>query len=96
MRVYEIFATGGIPMLPTSLKSTYNNLDDIFPHDIHYYNINDLFSPGDMIQEAINKFDNHSSEGILRRIKIGLSNHGSVRVSSIVSHLMKNLKPEFI
>jgi hypothetical protein len=94
-RIYEIYTTGGIPIIPISLRGAFNEFEDIHENNIHFYDLNDVIESDRMFYAAIEKFDSHGKIGVQERLAIGLQNHGSVRLKSMLSKILASLKLSF-
>ena len=83
IRVFDVFITGGIPIIPESLKNSVG-LVDICRDDIVFYNPMDIVDPWRIVNSAINLFDAGGKAGILRRLLFGRGCHADYRLSKML------------
>jgi hypothetical protein len=85
IRFFDALASGGIPLVPTSLKSTIESLN-IFD-SVFYYTATDVTDFESIVLKAVAKFDEEGSIGVAKRISLGLMHHGSNRVETIIDRV---------
>ena len=74
IRLFDAWATGGIPLVPESLRFSAV-FEDMHPCDVVFYSASDVVTPQAMIEEAHALFDADGQMGILRRHQYGLGRH---------------------
>lgn len=73
IRLFDALITGGIPIVPLSLKSLLHSLSiDYF---VVFYDEHDLDHLHIKVDEAISKFDRDGVDGMKKRINFTLENH---------------------
>jgi len=82
-RVDDVLITGGIPIVPESLRF-HPALIDIHPENIVYYNLNDIIDTEHIISCAIEKYDKCGKKGILSRFEYSIARHGDFSLSKII------------
>jgi hypothetical protein len=86
IRVFDAWNTGGIPILPVSIKGYLNHLN-INDNDICYYNENDILNFTKKLTECIFKFNESGIDGIKRRIEFGVNyHHAETRIKEIIKY----------
>jgi hypothetical protein len=89
IRTFDAFVTGGIPLLPESLRFI-PCLADVHRNDIMFYTARDIVDPKPLVENACNVFDKCGEAGIIRRYYYGLSkHHGDLRITEIISYVLK-------
>lgn len=84
IRVFDAHATGGIPLIPDSLRFTHW-LADAHPDDVLCYSAADIVEPEAFIERACALFDRHGEAGMSRRFDYALEkHHGDVRVGMML------------
>lgn len=84
IRLFDAWVTGGIPLVPDSLRFSPTLLD-ADSRDVVFYSAADLIDPADLIDRAISLFDEGGEKGILRRHLYGLvRHHGEHRLRKIL------------
>jgi hypothetical protein len=78
IRLFDAWATGGIPLVPESLRFSAV-FADVDPRDVVYYSASDVVNPQAMIEKARALFDADGQAGLLRRHQYGLSQHHGER-----------------
>lgn len=87
IRLFDALVTGGIPIVPDSLRFMYPVCN--IPRDkIVFYGPEDILSPDSVVREAVSLFDSHSSLGIVDRHHFGLNHH---HASSRLEHILKSV-----
>lgn len=85
IRLFDAWNTGGIPIVPNSLKPLimkHNPSQD----DICYYGAEDILNFTSKMNEAIFKFNLHGADGIRRRMGYGINHHhGNRRLEDMIS-----------
>ena len=85
IRVFDSWSTGGIPIVPKSLKSFFEPFN-IYADDICYYSSSDVLKISDKLNEAVIKFNKHGEGGVRRRMLSGLyDHHGDRRLRDMIS-----------
>lgn len=84
-RILDIMITGGIPVVPESLK-IHPMINKIHGNDIIFYRDTDLLSPFQIVEFGNNLFDRHGLEGVMRRFSFGWNNHIDSRIDGILDH----------
>ena len=84
IRLFDAWNTGGIPLVPTSLKGTLSSLN-IHEHDIGFYSAEDILDIKPLTNKYLQYFDDENETGIKRRLKVGLNHHhGNSRLKKIL------------
>lgn len=84
IRVFDALATGGIPLIPDTLRFTHW-LADAHRDDVLYYAADDIVQPAALVQRACELFDRHGERGIIRRHEYAMDrHHGDVRLASML------------
>jgi hypothetical protein len=84
MRMFDVWSTGGIPLIPDSLRGLIGSLTPN-PRDIGYYSPIDLLNFEEVLLRHIDAFDEEGITGIKRRLEFGLRNHAENRILQILS-----------
>lgn len=87
-RIHEILATGGIPVVPQSLRY-HPALDGLADSHIVYYSLNDVLDTSSIILEGLRKFDTQGLHGIRARFDYGMVNHSDFNLMKILRHASK-------
>lgn len=74
IRLFDAWITGGIPLVPESLRFS-PVFSDANADDIVFYTAADLIDPVNLIERAIRLFDRGGVAAILRRHAYGLAHH---------------------
>jgi hypothetical protein len=74
IRLFDAWVTGGIPLVPESLRFS-TVFADVDARDVVYYSAADVLEPQAMIKTALDLFDTAGREGMLRRHNYGLLRH---------------------
>jgi len=82
-RVDDVLITGGIPIVPESLRF-HPALIDIHSENIIYYNLNHIIDTKDIVSRAVDKYDKFGKKGILSRFEYSISRHGDFSLSKII------------
>jgi hypothetical protein len=83
-RLFDAWVTGGIPLVPESLRFS-PVFSDANACDIAFYSATDLVDPADIVERACRLFDEGGTAAILRRHRYGLRHHhGEERIRRIV------------
>jgi hypothetical protein len=84
IRLFDAWVTGGIPLVPESLRFS-PVFSDVNACDIAFYSAADLIEPADLIERACRLFDEGGAAAILRRHRYGLAHHhGDERIRRMV------------
>ncbi|MBI5919127.1 MAG: hypothetical protein HY849_07130 [Nitrosomonadales bacterium] len=85
IRLFDALATGGIPLIPDSLRFTHW-LNDAHVEDFLCYSADDILHPQAMVERGCEMFDRHGEAGIRRRAGYALQqHHGDARVGMILN-----------
>jgi len=82
-RIFEILLSGGIPLLPESLRF-HPGLEGVPPECLGFYSLDDVIEPGGFLSSVIGRFDKEGSRGIRARFECAISNHSDVRLRKIL------------
>ena len=83
IRIFDALITGGIPIVPRSIKY-HRDVIDLWDH-VLFYDYNDIQNPLEITQKAINLFDERGIKGVLDRHELSLYNyHVDKRVKKIL------------
>jgi hypothetical protein len=82
-RIFEIFLSGGIPLIPDSLRF-HPGLAGLSLDHVVYYSLGDVIEPRSVLEEAIYKFDIGGEAGIHARFDYAISNHADRRLQKIL------------
>lgn len=74
IRLFDAWVTGGIPLVPESLRFSAV-FADVDARDVVYYSAADVLEPEAMVKSAVDLFDSGGREGMLRRHNYGLLRH---------------------
>ncbi len=86
IRLFDALITGGIPLVPDSLRFA-SILRDIPDGDICYYGAAEIVEPMPLVEKAIKHFDDGGVPGILRRYRYALEeHHADVRVREMIGY----------
>jgi len=84
IRLFDALATGGIPLIPDSLRFTHW-LNDAHIKDFLCYSADDILHPQRMVERGCDLFDRHGKDGIRRRAGYALvQHHGDARMGMIL------------
>jgi hypothetical protein len=84
IRLFDAWVTGGIPLVPESLRFSAV-FADVDARDVVYYSAADVLEPQAMIKSAVDLFDRGGREGMLRRHNYGLlRHHGEQRLKRML------------
>jgi len=90
IRIYDALITGGIPIVPRSLK--YHR-DVVNMHDhILFYDYEDIQNPLPITEKANKIFDDNGKDGILARHNLIMNNY---HVDNRVETILKAVQNEF-
>jgi len=90
IRFFDALCTGGIPVVPESLKGFFSNYG-LHANDVFYYSSYDIMHIEELISQVFVQFDKDGQTGIERRFELGTSqNHLDNRISKIIE-LCKNI-----
>jgi hypothetical protein len=89
IRFFDALLTGGIPLVPTGLKSYLETLG--IPEDFYIgYGPLDLIHPKDVVERSLEKFDYFGSDGIMKRHQYAFKNfHVDVILEKIITGSLK-------
>jgi len=88
LRLYDAIFTGGIPIIPRTLKGNEHIKD--FEDFCVFYDVHDIADPIPIVNRAIKKFDDGGVAGIKARHKIMFENHHiDVRFAKIFKHIQE-------
>lgn len=82
-RIHEILVTGGIPIVPQSLRY-HPALVGLSDSDIVYYSLDDVIDTRSVIKEGLRKFDERGSTGIRSRFEYAMSCHADLNLLRIL------------
>ena len=83
IRIFDALMTGGIPIIPRSIKY-HKDIQKIWDHVV-FYDYEDVQSPWEVSQKAINLFNERGIQGVLDRHELSLYNfHVDKRVETIL------------
>lgn len=86
IRVFDAFVTGGIPLLPESLRFT-RWLSDAHADDVLFYSAANLITPRGLVEQANKLFDTAGITGIERRYHYAMDrHHGDNRLREIINY----------
>ena len=84
IRLFDAWVTGGIPLVPESLRFSAV-FADVDARDVVYYSAADVLEPQAMVKSAVDLFDSGGREGMLRRHNYGLLlHHGEQRLKRML------------
>jgi len=84
IRFFDALCTGGIPVVPESLKGFFTNYG-LHANDVFYYSSYDIMHIEELISQVFVQFDKDGQTGIERRFLMGTSqNHIDNRISKII------------
>lgn len=85
IRLFDALATGGIPLVPLSLRHLAPVRDIPAPH-IVFYGPQDVIDPQPVVARANALFDEGGADGIAARHRLALQqHHGNVRVAEMMA-----------
>ncbi len=85
IRIFDALITGGIPIVPSSLK-LLPGVQDIPEEFMLFFNPLDVIQPADLVQRALTRFDSQGVDGIVKRHRYALEHHhGTQRILSILA-----------
>jgi len=87
-RIHEILATGGIPVVPQSLRY-HPALDGLSDNHIVYYSLSDVLDTNSIVKEGLRKFDTQGLNGMRARFDYAMSNHSDFNLMKILRHASK-------
>ena len=90
IRIYDALITGGIPIIPRSLKY-HKNVIDLWDH-ILFYDYYDIQNPQEITKRANDLFDSRGPKGVLDRHEISCYNN---HVDNRVETILEAVKNEF-
>jgi hypothetical protein len=82
-RIHEILVTGGIPILPQSLRY-HPALVGLSSDDVVYYSLSDIVDTRSVIEEGLEKFNVRGVGGVRARFNYAISNHGDLNLMKIM------------
>jgi len=94
-RVHDIFVTGGIPLVPHSLKF-HPALAGVSASDIVFYTLNDIIDSRNCIKEGLEKFNSEGAVGMRRRFKQSMANHADINLARILGLASEHFGFEFL
>ncbi|CAK0745480.1 conserved hypothetical protein [Gammaproteobacteria bacterium] len=84
IRIFDALATGGIPLVPESLRML-PPVNQISRDHILFYTPNDIVSPERLINKAVEMFDKGGLDKLMERHRYSLDHHhASVRINQIL------------
>ena len=84
IRLFDAWVTGGIPLVPESLRFS-PVFSDVNACDIAFYSAADLIEPAALVARSCRLFDDGGATAILRRHRYGLAHHhGDERIRQMV------------
>jgi hypothetical protein len=90
IRIYDALITGGIPIVPRSLKY-HKDVVDLWDH-IVFYDYEDIQSPWEITNKANKLFDSRGEQGVLDRHRLICYNH---HVDNRVETILKAIDDEY-
>jgi hypothetical protein len=90
IRIFDALITGGIPIIPKSLKY-HKAIVDIWDHVV-FYDYLDIENPKLITEKAIKMFDERGEQGMLDRHRISCYNN---HVDSRIETILKAIEDEF-
>lgn len=86
-RLFDALATGGIPVVPESLRNAAP-ISALDPEHIVFYGPGDIVDPTRVVAEALGKFDRHGAGGVVARHRCGVEqHHGDQRAAQILQRV---------
>jgi hypothetical protein len=83
-RVFDILISGGIPIVPESLRA-HPGIKCVHPDDILFYNVSDILNPHPLVISGIQLFDRNGCAGIARRFLTGWESHADCRLANALA-----------
>jgi hypothetical protein len=84
IRIFDALATGGVPLLPQSLRHLAP-ARDIGPGHIVFYGPQDIIEPQAVVAQANALFDRGGADGIAARHRLALEqHHGNARIAQML------------
>jgi hypothetical protein len=84
IRMFDAWATGGIPLVPESLRFS-SVFCDVDPRDVVFYSTADVISPEAVVAKGCGLFDAGGHEGMMRRHHYGITrHHGEQRLTQML------------
>jgi hypothetical protein len=90
IRIYDALITGGVPIVPRSLKY-HKDVVDLWDHLV-FYDYEDIQSPWEVTAKANKLFDERGLDGILDRYSLACYNH---HVDNRVETILKAVEHEY-
>ncbi len=90
IRIFDALITGGIPIIPRSLKY-HKDIQKIWDHCL-FYDYEDVQNPGPITEKANTLFDERGTQGVLDRHEFSLYNF---HVDNRVEAILEAVKNEF-
>ena len=90
IRIYDALITGGIPIVPRSLKY-HRDVINLWDH-IMFYDYEDIQSPWEITNKANKLFDSRGEQGVLDRHRLICYNH---HVDNRVETILKAIEDEY-
>ena len=86
IRLFDALVTGGIPIVPYSLRSL-PPVSKIPRDQIVFYGPEDIISPDSVAREAVELFDQQGKKGVATRHLYALNeHHAAVRLAEVLRH----------
>ena len=86
-RLFDALATGGIPIVPETLRHVAP-LSEIDRQHIVFYNAADVVDPTRVVSEALSRFERSGAGGIIERHRCAIDqHHGDQRLVRILCHI---------
>lgn len=87
IRIFDALATGGIPIIPESLRFL-PPINDIGSDHIVFYNPHDIIKPQEVVAKANELFDKGGRDKMIERHVFALNNHhGSIKILRILKYV---------
>ena len=90
IRVFDALITGGIPIIPKSLKY-HKSIVDIWDHVV-FYDYQDIENPQPITEKAVQMFNERGNQGVLDRHRLSCYNN---HVDSRIETILKAIEDEF-
>jgi hypothetical protein len=90
IRIYDSLVTGGIPIVPRSIKY-HKYIENLWDH-VLFYDYWDIQNPEEITKRANDLFDSRGSKGVLDRHQLSCYNH---HVDNRVETILEAVKNEF-
>ena len=92
IRLFDALITGGIPLVPESMRYL-PPVRDIDRRHIAFYGPEDIVNPGPLVQRALRLFDEGGLEGMVARHRHALAHHhGQDRVDDILAGIAEKFE----